>query len=60
MFTLNEMLILFFERHAVGEYPTVLYEYIKNIKIRNKTEASRSTAELYNRLFSKIEMLWLL
>jgi hypothetical protein len=55
------MLIFCFERHAVGECPTVvLYKYRKNIKIRNNTEVSRSAAELYNRLFSQIEMLWLL
>lgn len=61
MLTLNEMLIFCFERHAVGECPTVvLYKYRKNIKIRNNTEVSRSAAELYNRLFSQIEMLWLL
>jgi hypothetical protein len=52
MFTLNDMLIFFFERHAVGEYPTVvLYKHIKNIKIKNKIEASISAAELYNRLY---------
>jgi hypothetical protein len=37
MLTLNEMLIFCFERHAVGECPTVvLYKYRKNIKIRKQ------------------------
>lgn len=37
MLTLNEMLIFCFERHAIGECPTVvLYKYRKNIKIRKQ------------------------
>jgi len=43
MFTLNEMLIFFFERNAVGEYPTVvLYKYIKKIRKQNRSIKKRS------------------
>jgi len=43
MFTLNEMLIFFFERNAVGEYPTVvLYKYIKKDK---KTKQKHQEAQ---------------
>jgi hypothetical protein len=46
MFTLNEMLILFFEIHAVGEYPTVLYKYIKKYKDKKQNRSVKKHSRI--------------